>query len=91
MSLVALMTRDRAVILVAERRYPRGHVIARASRVNIRCHCGRPAERTEHSYFTKCDGRGDGVSFWNYCDRCWITVGPDGSSPRDRASRPRAQ
>lgn len=27
-----------------------------------------------------------GCSFFYHCSRCWIVAGPDGRSPRDRAS-----
>jgi hypothetical protein len=68
-------------------RYTNGHVIASKDRLRIRCECGRPAERCEYMRWTMCTrGAETGIAFYYFCDRCWITEGPNGTSPRDRAS-----
>jgi hypothetical protein len=66
------------------KQYPRGHVVTCPG---IECQgsptefCHADATRCEYMYWS-C---GPGVSFFYYCDRHWVTEGPDGSSPRDRA------
>jgi hypothetical protein len=60
------------------KRYPRGHVVTRPG-IKCQCsthYCGADATRCEHY-------RGGGVFY--YCDKHWVTEGPDGTSPRDRA------
>jgi hypothetical protein len=60
------------------KRYPRGHVVTRPG---IRC--GGCAGEFCHADATRCEYLGGG--FYYYCDRHWITEGPSGTSPRDRA------
>jgi hypothetical protein len=71
-------------VLVVERRYPCGHVVAMDRRPHVQCdRCGEPgAERCYYMVWSS----GGGTSFFYYCSRCWITDGPDGTSLRDRAS-----
>ena len=64
------------------KRYPRGHVVTRPGIKCLGCatehgreYCGAQATRCEYL----------GGGYYYYCDRHWITEGPSGTSPRDRA------
>ena len=82
-----------AVVLVAESRYPNGHVVKPGCRASCcgshaLAPCSKSVTRCEYSRWTMATRSANkGLAFYYYCDEHWITEGPNGTSPRDRASR----
>lgn len=70
------------------KRDPNGHRISPAdyARGHIGCLCGYRARYCEYSRWTMCTRQPErGIAFYYWCELCWETPGPIGTTPKQRA------